>query len=50
MLGIGGKITWGGGQRYGIVDSTASAAQNELIFQDDQNNELQFRDYFRAES
>lgn len=49
LLGIGGKVTWGGGSRYGIVDTAASNVQNELIFIDDQYNEFQFRDYFRLD-
>ncbi len=49
VLSIGGKVTWGGGQRYGRVDTTASYAQNELIFLDQDFNEFQFRDYFRAD-
>ena len=44
---LGSKITAAGGQRYGIVDVETSKALNELVFLDEDYNELQFRDYFR---
>jgi hypothetical protein len=44
---IGAKFTWGGGKRYGLVDTTATIANNELVFLDNQYNEFQFRDYLR---
>ncbi|MDB4088563.1 carboxypeptidase-like regulatory domain-containing protein [Flavobacteriales bacterium] len=46
---IGANITWAGGKRYGLVDTTASAAAREVIFLDDQYNEKQFDNYFRAD-
>ena len=46
---IGAKVTWAGGKRYGLVDTAASALAREVIFLDDQYNELQFADYFRAD-
>jgi hypothetical protein len=49
VLSLGAKVTWGGGKRYGLVDTTASVANNELIFLDQDFNEFQFRDYFRAD-
>ncbi len=49
VLALGAKVTWGGGKRYGRVDTVASYAQNEIIFMDQDFNEFQFRDYFRAD-
>ncbi len=46
---LGANVTWAGGKRYGLVDTVASAAAREVIFQDDQYNEFQFKDYFRAD-
>jgi hypothetical protein len=46
-LGLGIKLTGSGGKRKGIVDPTASAEQGEVIFQDAEFNESQFKDYFR---
>jgi len=46
-LGLGIKLTGSGGKRKGIVDPTASAEQGEVIFQDAEFNEDQFKDYFR---
>lgn len=46
---IGAKVTWAGGKRYGVVDTAQSAQQREVIFRDSAFNELQFRDYFRAD-
>ncbi len=48
-LSIGGKVTFAGGKRYGLVDTVASDLQRELIYLDDQYNEFQFQDYFRAD-
>ena len=48
-LSIGGTITWAGGRRLGLVDTTASAAAREVIFRDSAYNEFQFKDYFRAD-
>ncbi len=48
-LSIGGKVTMAGGKRYGLVDTTASNAQRELIYLDQDYNEFQFADYFRAD-
>lgn len=48
-FGIGGTVTWAGGRRLGLVDTLASAAAKEVIFQDSMYNEFQFRDYFRAD-
>ncbi|MBL4706467.1 MAG: TonB-dependent receptor, partial [Flavobacteriales bacterium] len=48
-IGIGGKITWAGGKRFGTVDSLASVAAAEVIFTDDTYNTEQFKDYFRID-
>ena len=48
-IGIGTKITWAGGKRYGYIDSTASGLASEVLFNDEGYNSLQFRDYFRAD-
>ena len=49
IIGIGGKVTAAGGKRYGLVDINATNASKEIIFQDTMFNDLQFRDYFRAD-
>ena len=46
---LGTNISWAGGRRYGLVDTTASAAAREVIFLDEKYNEFRFRDYFRAD-
>ncbi|MGB0429771.1 MAG: hypothetical protein ACPGLV_04800 [Bacteroidia bacterium] len=48
-IGIGPKITYAGGRRYGIVDSTASEATKEIVWKDEQRNEFRFPDYFRTD-
>ena len=48
-IGIGTKVTMAGGRRYGLVDSVLSAAQEEVVWLDNQRNEFQFRDYFRTD-
>jgi hypothetical protein len=48
-FGVGGKITWAGGKRFGVVDTAASGLASEVIFTDDSYNSLQFRDYFRVD-
>jgi outer membrane receptor protein involved in Fe transport len=48
-LGLGFKVTYAGGKRYGLPDIPASTVMNEIIFQDSLFNELQFKDYFRAD-
>ncbi len=49
IIGIGGKVTAAGGKRYGLVDVQTSTDMKEIIFQDSMFNDLQFRDYFRAD-
>ena len=46
-IGIGGKITFGGGQRYTPYDSTLSAIAGEGIVTDSLRNQNQFKPYFR---
>ncbi len=47
VIGIGGKITFGGGQRYTPYDTLKSKFSEDPIVQDDQRNKYQFRPYFR---
>ena len=49
VLSFGTKISWAGGKRYGLVDTLQSALAKEVIFQDEQFNEFQFKNYFRAD-
>jgi hypothetical protein len=49
LISFGGKVTWGGGKRYGLVDTVATEANNELIYLDEGYNTLRFRDYFRLD-
>ena len=46
-IGIGGKITFGGGQRYTPYDTTLSKLHENPVVQNDQRNKLQFKPYFR---
>ena len=48
-FGLGLKVTSAGGKRYGYVDTTASNEQGEVVFLDQGFNDLQFRNYFRAD-
>jgi hypothetical protein len=48
-IGIGTKITTAGGQRYGDVDTIASAFEGEVIYLDQNYNKYQFQNYFRAD-
>ncbi|MCI5056635.1 MAG: TonB-dependent receptor [Flavobacteriales bacterium] len=48
-LGLGAKVTWAGGRRFGVVDTVASNQAKEVIFADSLYNDFQFRDYFRAD-
>lgn len=47
IIGIGMKVTYAGGRRYGYADDSLSRIFNEVIFMDEGFNERQFRDYFR---
>ena len=46
-IGIGGKITFGGGQRYTPYDTTLSKLHEDPVVQNDQRNSKQFKPYFR---
>lgn len=46
-LGIGGKITFGGGQRYTPYDTLLSQQHEDPVVQNDQRNKQQFKPYFR---
>lgn len=48
-ISLGAKVTVAGGKRYGYVDRDASELYNEVIYKDSLFNELQFKDYFRAD-
>lgn len=49
IIGLGGKVTLAGGKRYGIVDTTSSNAQREIVYSDSLFNEFQFKNYFRTD-
>ena len=46
-IGIGGKITFGGGQRYTPYDTLRSKYSDDPVVQDAQRNQYQFKPYFR---
>ena len=46
-IGIGGKITFGGGQRYTPYDTTLSQLHEDPVVQDNERNKKQFKPYFR---
>ena len=46
-IGIGGKITFGGGQRYTPFDTVASRYADQPAVIDNQRNKYEFRPYFR---
>lgn len=46
-IGIGGKITFGGGQRYTPFDLTKSAEAGQPVVQDALRNKYEFKPYFR---
>jgi hypothetical protein len=48
-LNLGANITYNGGRWYGPADVEASAAQLEIIYQDETINTLQFPAYFRVD-
>lgn len=49
-FGIGAKLTYAGGKRFGDVDTTASLARKEIVWQDNNRNEFQLPDYFRTDA
>ncbi|HHH53131.1 MAG TPA: hypothetical protein ENK91_05695 [Bacteroidetes bacterium] len=48
-LNIGFKVSWTGGQRYGIIDKEESQKEQEIVYADTHFNDYQFKDYFRAD-
>ncbi len=46
-IGVGGKITFGGGQRYTPYDTLLSQQHEDPVVQDAQRNKKQFKPYFR---
>ncbi|MFN8278186.1 MAG: carboxypeptidase-like regulatory domain-containing protein [Chitinophagales bacterium] len=46
-IGLGGKITFGGGQRYTPYDTVLSKLSEDPVKQDAMRNKLQFHPYFR---
>jgi hypothetical protein len=46
-IGIGGKITFGGGQRYTPYDLVKSEAAGVPVVQDKERNKFEFKPYFR---
>ena len=49
-IGLGLKITYGGGKRYGIVDTSATNTQKEIVYQDQGYNSIRGKNYFRFDS
>jgi hypothetical protein len=49
-LGLGSKITYAGGKRYGNVDTAATNALKEIVYADEGYNENKFADYFRIDA
>ncbi len=45
----GGKITWGGGKRYSLIDTTLSRRAGDAVVMDASRNQFQFKNYFRAD-
>jgi hypothetical protein len=46
-IGVGGKITFGGGQRYTPYDTLLSQQHEDPVVQDAERNKRQFKPYFR---
>jgi hypothetical protein len=46
-IGIGGKLTVGGGQRYTPYDTLLSKYSEDPVVQDKERNKYQFKPYFR---
>lgn len=46
-IGVGGKITFGGGQRYTPYDTTLSQIYEDPVPTDSLRNQFQFKPYFR---
>ncbi|MCW3126091.1 MAG: hypothetical protein JWO03_1749 [Bacteroidetes bacterium] len=48
-IGIGGKLTFGGGQRYTPYDLAKSSAEGQAVVQDKERNKYEFKPYFRLD-
>ena len=48
-LGLGAKVTYAGGKRYGYVDTAATNLLKEIIFLDEGYNTRRFKEYFRLD-
>ena len=48
-IGIGGKVTFGGGQRYTPYDIAKSAAAGQAVVIDNERNKFEFNPYFRLD-
>jgi hypothetical protein len=48
-IGIGGKVTFGGGQRYSPYDTAKSRFSDQPVVIDGQRNTLEFKPYFRLD-
>lgn len=48
-IGIGPKVTYAGGKRYGDVNVEESEKTKEIVWADHNRNELKFKDYFRSD-
>lgn len=46
---IDGRLTLNGGQRHTPIDETASVQQQQIVFQSDRTNTLQYPAYFRTD-
>jgi hypothetical protein len=46
-IGVGGKVTFGGGQRYTPYDTVQSQLHEDPVVQDAERNKKQFKPYFR---
>jgi hypothetical protein len=49
VIGIGGKITYGGGRNYSPYDLAASQYTEDPVIIDAKRNSLHFKDYFRMD-
>lgn len=48
-IGLGTKVTWGGGKRYGDLNIEKTTLTGDIIYKDKGFNEKQFPDYFRLD-
>ncbi|MEO9533594.1 MAG: TonB-dependent receptor [Crocinitomicaceae bacterium] len=49
LLGLGMKITYAGGKRYGYLNTVMTDSLKEIVFLDSGYNTLRFKDYFRLD-